>query len=166
MMHIVLEWNSFTLSQEKHWSRHLRFKIWDRSRHFSYKTNKNYIQKTITRLIQHLTGQMLSVGTWLSDLLSSLSSVLHYVVLELSSIPSATFTPLSSHDHLCIVDWPQIGIIKASPDTPPDGISAPVRLVSQIWRRRNTIQSSQTLSSELLDMLVAYWAKQLELLLH
>lgn len=52
-------------------------------------------------------------------------------------IPSpSTCTIPSSHDYVAIVDRPQVLIIKASPDTPPYGVRSPVRLIPQIWDRK------------------------------
>lgn len=54
-----------------------------------------------------------------------------------SPIPCpSTCTIPSSHDYVAIVDRPQVLIIKASPDTPPYGVRSPVRLIPQIWDRK------------------------------
>lgn len=50
--------------------------------------------------------------------------------LPSSPPPQYVSTPLS-HDHF-IIHWPQVLIIKASPDTPPHSICTPVRLIPQI----------------------------------
>lgn len=151
MIHKVLEqFYILTLSREKHWSRHLQFKrhkIKDRSRHcLSYKKSqtedwlKHMYDSTpeVTDVkYRHLTFRpaviFFSPSLFCSGAVSS------------SSTPPAhpITSPLpSSHDHLCTVDWPQILIIKSSSNAPPDGVSAPVRLVSQIWCRRNRIKQS------------------------
>lgn len=44
-------------------------------------------------------------------------------------------TPPLSHDNF-IIHWPQVLIIKASPDTPPHSICTPVRLIPQICGER------------------------------
>lgn len=99
MIHKVLEqFYIRTLSREKHWSRHLQFKrhkIKDRSRHcLSYKKITDR-RLTKTCMIQHLKWQMLNIGTWLSDLLSS-SLVLHYFVQE-QLAPPPLLQPIQSH---------------------------------------------------------------------
>lgn len=59
------------------------------------------------------------------------------IPFSLPPIPSpSTCTIPSSHDYVAIVDRPQVLIIKASPDTPPYGVRPPVRLIPQIWERK------------------------------
>lgn len=50
-------------------------------------------------------------------------------------LPPSTCRPPLSHDHF-IIHWPQVLIIKASPDTPPHSICTPVRLIPQICGER------------------------------
>lgn len=57
------------------------------------------------------------------------------IPFSLPPSPSTCTIP-SSHDYVAIVDRPQVLIIKASPDTPPYGVRSPVRLIPQIWERK------------------------------
>lgn len=72
-----------------------------------------------------------------SLLFFSLSLSTPPIPFSLPPIPCpSTCTIPSSHDYVAIVDRPQVLIIKASPDTPPYGVRSPVRLIPQIWDRK------------------------------
>lgn len=99
-----------------------------------------YIHNHLTCCYKHLTftrHPSLCFDLFVTPYSFSLSLSTPPIPFSLPPIPCpSTCTIPSSHDYVAIVDRPQVLIIKASPDTPPYGVRSPVRLIPQIWDRK------------------------------